>query len=562
MLSDIIKKGTSNAEKRSLLYSMGYHPAELKKPFIGVVNSANEVVPGHIHLDKIASAVKKGVYAAGGLPMEFSTIAVCDGLAMGHSGMRYSLASRELIADTIETMVRAHCFDALVFIPNCDKVTPGMLMAAARLNLPSIFISGGPMLAGKYQGKPVSIISLFEAMQGKESGHSPMSDAELEEFSLHACPGCGSCAGMFTANSMNCLSEAIGMALPGNGTVPAVMAERIRMAKEAGMRIMELWEKNTTPSEIMTKDSLRNALTTDMALGCSTNTILHLPAIAHELGIPWDIADINAVSKLTPQLCSLSPGGAYHLEDLNQAGGVQTVLNELNRGGLLSPDVPTVMGTKLSHSFTGAPSPDGNVIKTLENPYRKEGGLVVLFGNLAPEGAVVKRGAMDESMFHKNYKAKVFNSEEAAVEAIKKKEIEAGDMIVIRYEGPRGCPGMREMLTTTTAIVGSGLDREVALFTDGRFSGATRGCAIGHASPEAAEGGPIALIKDGDIIEVNIPEHRVDLLISAEEWQQRHQRHQTTPEIPNQSVTGYLERYQDQVSSAMFGAILSKRKSC
>ena len=558
MISDRIKKGASNVEKRSLFYSMGYHPSELKKPLIGVVNSANEIVPGHVHLDKIASAVKSGIYAAGGLPIEFSTIAVCDGFAMGHSGMKYSLASRELIADTIETMVKAHCFDALVFIPNCDKITPGMLMAAARLNLPSIFISGGPMLAGNYKGKPVSIISVFEAMQGNAAGRISMSDEELEDFAMLACPGPGSCAGMFTANSMNCLTEVLGMGLPGNGTVPAVMAKRIRMAKEAGMRIMELWEKNITPSNIITSESIRNALAVDMALGCSTNTILHLPAIAHELGIPWNIEDINNISRITPQLCSLSPGGVYHLEDLDQAGGIQTILKELNRQSLINPDVPTVTSAKLSDSFAAAPSPDGNVIKTLENPYRKEGGLVVLFGNLAPEGSVVKQGAMDEKMFHKKYKARVFNSEEVAVEAIQNKEIERGDIIVIRYEGPKGGPGMREMLTTTTTIVGAGLDKDVALLTDGRFSGASRGCAIGHVSPEAAESGPIAIIEDGDIVEVNIPERRVDLLISMEEWQQRQNKPISVPE--KEEVTGYLDRYQHQASSAMSGAILSLKK--
>ena len=558
MNSEKITKGKSNAEKRALFYSMGYHPSELKRPLIGVVNSANDIVPGHVHLNNISSAVKSGVYAAGGLPLEFSTIAVCDGFAQGHSGMKYSLASRDLIADTIETMVKAHCFDALVFIPNCDKVTPGMLIAAARLNLPSIFISGGPMLAGRYKGERVSVISLFEAMQGQLAGRISMSDEELEEFEMCACPGPGSCAGMFTANSMNCLTEALGMSLPGNGTVPAVMARRIRMAKETGMKVMGLLEKNTTPSQIITSDSLRNALTVDMALGCSTNTILHLPAIAHELRIPWSLEDINLISRSTPQLCSINPAGPYFLEDLDQAGGIQAVLKELNRGGLINHDTPTVTGEKLSSRFASAPSADGSVIKTLENPYRKEGGLAVLFGNLAPEGAVVKQGAMEKEMLHQKYKARVFESEESAVEAFKNKEIERGDIVVIRYEGPKGGPGMREMLTTTTAIVGAGLDRDVALLTDGRFSGATRGCAVGHVSPEAAEGGPIALINNGDVIEVNIPERRVDLLISTEEWQDREE---SLSIRDNLNVTGYLERYKCQASSAMSGAILKSSSS-
>ncbi|MGI6307660.1 MAG: dihydroxy-acid dehydratase [Dethiobacteria bacterium] len=551
MRSEKVKKGLEKAPHRSLFYAMGYHPAELDKPLIGVVNSYNEIIPGHVHLDKIAQAVKAGVYAAGGVPVEFSTIGICDGIAMGHVGMKYSLASRELIADCVEAMVEAHGFDALVFIPNCDKIIPGMLMAAARLDLPAIFISGGPMLAGEFQGRSVDLSSVFEAVGAVKAGR--LSAEELSALELAACPGCGSCAGMFTANSMNCITEALGMALPGNGTVPAVMARRLRMAKEAGMKILELWKKDLRPTQIMTAAAFRNALAVDMALGCSTNTVLHLPAIAHELGISWDLEEINNISRRTPQLCSLSPGGSYHIEDLDRAGGIQAVMKELSKKDFVDAELITVTALTVGANFQHTPEPDGKAIHSLEEPYFAEGGLAVLFGNLAPEGAVVKQGAVAPEMQHRTLRARVFDDEEAAVEAVLEGKIVAGDVVVIRFEGPKGGPGMREMLAPTAAVAGMGLDKEVALITDGRFSGATRGASIGHISPEAADKGPIALVREGDKIEIDIPGKRLELLISPEEWSKREEDlHLPAPKIQK----GYLQRYAAQVSSAQKGAIL------
>ncbi|MGI5875741.1 MAG: dihydroxy-acid dehydratase [Dethiobacteria bacterium] len=551
MRSDRVKKGLEKAPHRSLFYAMGYHPEELHKPLIAIINSANEVIPGHVHLDKIAAAVKAGVYAAGGLPLEFPVIGVCDGIAMGHEGMKYSLPSRELIADSIEAMVLAHGFDALVFIPNCDKVVPGMLMAAGRLDIPSILISGGPMLAGEYEGRTLDLSSMFEAVGAVKAGR--MTADELQRLELAACPGCGSCAGMFTANSMNCMAEALGMALPGNGTVPAVNAARLRMARETGMKIIDLLNNVLRPSQIMTAEAFRNALTVDMALGCSTNTVLHLPAIANELGIEWELTEINVISQLTPQLCSLSPGGEHHIQDLDRVGGIQAVMKELSLGGLLHDELITVTGLKVGSNHAKAPAPDGNVIRPLAKPYRPEGGLAVLFGNLAPGGAVVKQGAVAPEMLQRRLRARVFDGEEAAVEAIYAGKIVPGDVVVIRYEGPKGGPGMREMLTPTSAVSGMGLDKEVALITDGRFSGATRGAAIGHISPEAMEKGPLAIVEEGDIIEIDIPGRSLNLILKPGEWEKR----QAELKLPELKVKkGYLQRYAKYVTSAGTGAIL------
>ena len=551
MRSEKVKKGLEKAPHRSLFYAMGYHPSELDKPLIGIVNSANEIVPGHVHLDKIAQAVKAGVYAAGGVPIEFSTIGVCDGIAMGHVGMKYSLASRELIADSVEAMVEAHGFDALVLIPNCDKIIPGMLMAAARLNLPAILISGGPMLAGEFQGRAVDLSSVFEAVGAVKAGR--LSAADLEALALEACPGCGSCAGMFTANSMNCMTEALGMALPGNGTIPAVMARRLRLAKEAGLKVMELWEKDLRPAQIMTAAAFRNALAVDMALGCSTNTVLHLPAIAHELGISWELEEINKISRETPQLCSLSPGGSHHIEDLDRAGGIQAVIKELSTNGFLDARQLTVTTASLGANCEPAPEPDGKTIRPVKEPYHAEGGLAILFGNLAPQGAVVKQGAVAPEMQQRTLRARVFDGEEAAAEAILEGKIVAGDVVVIRFEGPRGGPGMREMLAPTAAVAGMGLDKEVALITDGRFSGATRGASIGHIAPEAADRGPIALVQEGDKIEIDIPGKRLELLLTPEEWSKREKDLQLpAPKIQK----GYLQRYAALVGSAQQGAVL------
>lgn len=544
-----MKQGIEKTPHRSLMKALGLTDEEINKPLIGIVNSQNEVVPGHIHLDNISEAVKKGVLMSGGTPLEFPTIAVCDGIAMNHLGMKYSLASRELIADSIEIMAITHAFDALVFIPNCDKVVPGMLMAAARLNLPSIFVSGGPMLAGKVKGEPVSLSNAFEAVGAARSGR--MTEEELLEYEDNACPGCGSCAGMFTANSMNCITEALGMGLPGNGTIPAVHAARIRLAKTAGQQIMKLVEKDLRPADIMSEKAFTNALTVDMALGCSTNTVLHLPAIAHEAGVDMNLEAINEISKKTPQLTKLSPAGFHHIEDLDDAGGIQTVLAELNKKGLIETDAITVTGT-VAENIAGKAIARKDVIKTADEPYNATGGIAILSGNLAPDGAVVKQGAVAESMLVHSGPARVFESEEEAVEAIMAGKIVAGDVVVIRYEGPKGGPGMREMLTPTAAVAGMELDDKVALITDGRFSGATRGASIGHISPEAAEGGTIALVEEGDEISINILERTIELKVREEELEKRRENWQA----PEPKITkGYLARYAKLVTSANTGAV-------
>ncbi|MDR0289597.1 MAG: dihydroxy-acid dehydratase [Treponema sp.] len=540
-ISDAMKSGVENAPKRALLKAMGYTDAQIAKPLVGIVNSFNEVVPGHIHLQNIARAVKDGVLSSGGTPMEFNTIAVCDGLAMGHEGMKYSLCSRELIADSVECMVKAHRFDALVFIPNCDKIVPGMLMAAARLDLPSIFVSGGPMLST--DGSDLNTV--FEAVGAIKAGK--ISEAQLLAIEESACPGCGSCSGMFTANSMNCLCEALGMALPGNGTVPAVYAQRIRLAKEAGCRIMELLKTGLKPSDIMTEKAFRNALTVDMALGCSSNSVLHLFAIANERGISLDLKLVNEVSGKTPNLCRLAPAGKHHIEDLHFAGGVHSVMREL--GSLLYTDEKTVTGKTIGQNAKDAIVKGSSVIQR----YADTGGLAVLFGNLAPNGAVVKRSAVKAEMLNFTGPAQVFDSEEEAIAAIYGSKTQKGDIVVIRYEGPAGGPGMREMLNPTSAIVGMGLDSDVALITDGRFSGATRGAAIGHVSPEAAADGLIAYVLDGDKIHIDIEHQALTLLVSDEEIAKRRQ---TAPAKPPRNLSGYLKRYAKAVSSADKGAVL------
>ena len=553
MRSDKMKTGVDKAPHRSLFKAMGYIDEEISKPLIGIVNSQNEIVPGHIHLDQIAEAVKAGVRIAGGTPIEFPAIAVCDGIAMNHTGMKYSLASREIIADSTEIMASAHAFDGLVLIPNCDKVVPGMLMAAARLNIPAIVVSGGPMLAGAVRNNPVSLSTVFEAVGKVKAGK--MSAAELAEMENQACPSCGSCSGMFTANSMNCMTEVLGMALPGNGTVPAVLSERTRLAKYSGIKIMELVEKDIKPLDILTEKSFENALTVDMALGCSTNTVLHLPAIAHEAGIKLELDYINHISSKTPNLCKLSPAGSHHIEDLNAAGGIQAVLNELDKEGLIHADVLTVTANKLKDGFTNREILNTQVIREIENSYSKTGGIAILKGNLAPEGAVVKKSAVAPEMLKHRGPARVFNSEEATVEAMAEGKINKGDVIVIRYEGPKGGPGMREMLTPTATIAGMGLDKDVALITDGRFSGATRGASIGHVSPEAAEKGPIAIIEEGDIIEIDIENCVLNVELSSEEINQRFEK----LIAPEQKVSkGYLARYAKLVTSASTGAVLKK----
>ncbi len=554
MRSDIVKKGLERAPHRSLFYAMGYDAEELKKPLIGIVNSFNEIVPGHVHLNRIADAVKAGVYAAGGLPVEFNTIGICDGIAMGHSGMNYSLASRELIADSVESMVMAHGFDALVFIPNCDKIVPGMLMGAARLDLPSIFISGGPMLAGEFEGRAVDLSSVFEAVGAVKAGR--LDEASLERLEQCACPGCGSCAGMFTANSMNCLCEALGMALPGNGTVPAVAARRLQLARAAGRQVLKLLHEDLRPSQIMTATAFRNALAVDMAMGCSTNTVLHLPAVAHELGITWKLEEVNSISDTTPQLCLLSPAGPDRIADLDRAGGIPAVMKELTKAKLIATDQLTVTGRSMGENLEDAPPPDGAVIRNLDNPFRPQGGLAILFGNLAPEGAVVKQGAVAPEMLQSRLKARVFENEEEAVEAVLAGKIVSGDAVVIRYEGPKGGPGMREMLSPTAAVAGMGLDKEVALITDGRFSGATRGASIGHISPEAMNGGMLALVQDGDNIEIDIPGRILNLLVTSEELKQRRKK-LVLP--PLKAKGGYLLRYASQVTAAGTGAVLQAR---
>ncbi|OQX25272.1 MAG: dihydroxy-acid dehydratase [Desulfobacteraceae bacterium IS3] len=559
MKSDSVKKGIERAPHRALFKAMGYTDAEIRRPLIGIANSANTIIPGHVHLNNIVAAVKAGVYMAGGTPIEFGTIGVCDGIAMNHVGMKYSLASRELIADSIEVMATAHAFDALVMVPNCDKIVPGMLMAAARLDLPTLVVSGGPMLAGKMKSedensafKEIDLITVFEAVGAVRSGK--MSEAQLACVEDAACPTCGSCAGMFTANSMNCLTEAVGMGLPGNGTIPAVMAARIRLAKEAGMQIMKLWEQQITSRKIMTETAFRNALTMDMALGCSTNTVLHLPAIAKEAGVNIDLNLVNEISKITPHLCSLSPGGKDHLEDLNRAGGIFAVMKVLSRAGLIREDCLTVTGKSVGENIKEAQILDSNVIRSLENPYHKEGGLAALFGNLAPQGCVVKQVAVLPEMLRHEGPARVFDSEEEASKAIMDGKISKGDVVVVRYEGPMGGPGMREMLTPTSAIAGMKLDAHVALITDGRFSGGTRGASIGHISPEAMQGGPIAVVRDGDRIAIDIPGKSITLKVSDEEIRKR--LSEWTPPPPR-ITHGYMARYARMVSSASRGAVVN-----
>ncbi|MGR6837534.1 dihydroxy-acid dehydratase [Syntrophomonas erecta] len=550
MRSDLVKKGLEKAPHRSLFKALGFTDEEMEQPLIGIVNSFNEIVPGHMNLDKIAQAVKAGVRLAGGTPVEFNTIGVCDGIAMNHVGMKYSLSSRELIADTIEIMTTAHALDGLVFIPNCDKIVPGMLMAAARLNLPSIFISGGPMLAGTVNGRKASLSQVFEGVGAAAAGK--MSLEELQALEENACPSCGSCAGMFTANSMNCLTEGMGLALPGNGTIPAVYSERIRLAKKAGMKIMELLGKDIRVKDILTKEALYNAIRLDMAIGCSTNSVLHLLAVAHEVGLNINLNVFNDISASTPHLCKISPAGFHHMEDLYQAGGIQALLNELNKKGLINLDCLTVTGQTVGENIITTPVVDYEVIRPVDNPHSESGGLAILFGNLAPEGAVVKKGAVAEEMMQHQGPARVFDSEEEAVEAILNGRIKSGDVIVIRYEGPRGGPGMREMLTPTSAVAGMGLDREVALITDGRFSGATRGASIGHVSPEAAAGGIIALVEEGDLIRIDIPACRLELLVDEVDLQAR-RSHWSEPELRIRS--GYMKRYAKMVQSASTGAV-------
>ena len=551
MRSDAVKTGISQAPHRSLFNALGMTKEELRKPLIGIVSSYNEIVPGHMNLDKIVDAVKLGVAMAGGTPIVFPAIAVCDGIAMGHQGMKYSLVTRDLIADSTEAMVMAHQFDALVMVPNCDKNVPGLLMAAARLNIPTIFVSGGPMLAGRVRGSKTSLSSLFEAVGAYSAG--TMSEEEVEEYENKACKTCGSCSGMYTANSMNCLTEAIGMGLKGNGTIPAVYSERIRLAKHAGMKIMELLEKNICPRDIMTKEAFMNALAVDMALGCSTNTMLHLPAIAHEVGFDLNIDIANEVSARTPNLCHLAPAGHTYMEDLNEAGGVYAVMNELDKKGLLNTRLITVTGKTVGENIKNCVNLDPEVIRPIENPYSESGGIAILKGNLAPDSGVVKRSAVDPSMLKHEGPARVFDCEEDAIVAIKSGKIVPGDVVVIRYEGPKGGPGMREMLNPTSAIMGMGLGSSVALITDGRFSGASRGACIGHVSPEAAVGGNIALIEEGDIIHIDINANSLNFVVSEEELAFRRAKWQ--PRQPK-ITTGYLSRYVEMVTSGNRGAIL------
>lgn len=551
MRSDAMKKGLERAPHRSLFRALGMVDEELNRPMIGVVNSFNEIVPGHMHLKDIAEAVKAGIRMAGGTPVEFPAIAVCDGIAMGHLGMRYSLASREVIADSIEVMAQAHPFDGLVLIPNCDKVVPGMLMAAARLNIPAIVVSGGPMMAGNSQNKDVSLSQVFEAVGAVQAGR--MSDEELCELEDNACPGCGSCSGMFTANSMNCLTEVLGMALPGNGTIPAVSAARRRLAKKAGMRAVALVQEGLKPRDILTLANFRNGLAVDMALGCSTNTVLHLPAIAHEAGVELDLSLFNEMSDKTPHLCKLSPAGEHHIQDLNAAGGIQAVMKELTSCDLINQNIKTVSGLTVEQQLEQAKVKDRSTIRSAQEPYSPTGGLAILRGNLAPDGAVVKRAAVAPEMLKHTGPARVFEGEDAAIAAIMGGQIKSGDVVVIRYEGPKGGPGMPEMLGPTAVLAGMGLDKEVALLTDGRFSGASRGASIGHISPEAAEGGLIAVLKDGDIVEIDIPNYRLAVNLSEEEIKNR--RADWQPPQPRVQ-SGYLARYAKLVSSASKGAVL------
>lgn len=551
MRSDSVKVGNAQAPHRSLFNALGYTEEERRRPMIGIVSSYNEIVPGHMNLDKIVEAVKMGVAMAGGMPVVFPAIAVCDGIAMGHIGMKYSLVTRDLIADSTECMALAHGFDGLVCVPNCDKNVPGLLMAAARLNIPTVFVSGGPMLAGRVKGQKRSLSSMFEAVGSVAAG--TMTQEELCEFEEKVCPTCGSCSGMYTANSMNCLTEAIGMGLKGNGTIPAVYSERIRLAKHAGMKVMELVEKDIKPRDIMTEDAFMNALTVDMALGCSTNSMLHLPAIAREAGVELNLDIANELSAKTPNLCHLAPAGPTYIEDLNEAGGVYAVMNELTKKNLLHLDCMTVNGTTIGENIKNCVNKDPEVIRPVENPYSETGGIAVLKGNLAPDSGVVKRSAVAPEMMVHEGPARVFDCEEDAIDAIKGGRIVAGDVVVIRYEGPKGGPGMREMLNPTSAIAGMGLGSSVALITDGRFSGASRGASIGHVSPEAAVGGPIALVEEGDIIRIDIPANKLDVLISDEEMADRRAKWQ--PREPK-VTTGYLSRYRELVTSGNRGAVL------
>ena len=556
MRSDAVKTGTQQAPHRSLFNALGMTKEEMDRPLVGIVSSYNEIVPGHMNLDKITQAVKLGVAMAGGTPVMFPAIAVCDGIAMGHVGMKYSLVTRDLIADSTEAMAMAHQFDALVMIPNCDKNVPGLLMAAARLNVPTVFVSGGPMLAGHLNGHKTSLSSMFEAVGAYAAGK--LDEDGLTECEMKTCPTCGSCSGMYTANSMNCLTEVLGMGLKGNGTIPAVYSERIRLAKHAGMQVMEMYRKNIRPRDIMTKEAILNALTVDMALGCSTNSMLHLPAIAHEIGMDFDISFANEISAKTPNLCHLAPAGPTYIEDLNEAGGVYAVMNELNKKGLLHTECMTVTGKTVGENIKDCVNLNPEVIRPIDNPYSQTGGLAVLKGNLAPDGGVVKRSAVVEEMMVHEGPARVFDCEEDAIAAIKGGKIVEGDVVVIRYEGPKGGPGMREMLNPTSAIAGMGLGSSVALITDGRFSGASRGASIGHVSPEAAVGGPIALVEEGDIISINIPELKLEIKVSDEEMQARKAKGQ--PREPK-VTTGYLARYAAMVTSGNRGAILEVPKA-
>ena len=555
MKSDNVKKGIQQAPHRSLFNALGMTKEEMERPLVGIVSSYNEIVPGHMNLDKIVNAVKQGVAMAGGTPVVFPAIAVCDGIAMGHIGMKYSLVTRDLIADSTEAMALAHQFDALVMVPNCDKNVPGLLMAAARINVPTVFVSGGPMLAGHVKGRKRSLSSMFEAVGEYSAGKLTADD--VCEFEEKVCPTCGSCSGMYTANSMNCLTEVLGMGLRGNGTIPAVYSERVRLAKHAGMQVMETYRQNIRPRDIMTEDAILNALTVDMALGCSTNSMLHLPAIAHEIGMDFDITFANEISAKTPNLCHLAPAGPTYMEDLNEAGGVYAVMNELNKLGLLHTDCMTVTGKTVGENIKDCVNLNPEVIRPVENPYSKTGGLAVLTGNLAPDGSVVKRSAVVPEMMVHEGPARVFECEEDACEAILSGKIKEGDVVVIRYEGPKGGPGMREMLNPTSEIAGMGLGSTVALITDGRFSGASRGASIGHVSPEAAVGGPIALVEEGDIIKINIPENRLELAVSDEELARR--KANWTPREPKVK-TGYLARYASMVTSGNRGAILVSEK--
>ncbi len=553
MRSDNVKKGMQQAPHRSLFHALGFTREEMDKPLVGIVSSYNEIVPGHMNLDKIVNAVKMGVAEAGGVPVVFPAIAVCDGIAMGHTGMKYSLVTRDLIADSTECMALAHQFDALVMVPNCDKNVPGLLMAAARVNVPTVFVSGGPMLAGRVKGKKTSLSSMFEAVGAYAAG--TMTEEDVCEFEEKACPTCGSCSGMYTANSMNCLTEALGMGLQGNGTIPAVYSDRLRLAKHAGMAVMEMYRKNICPRDIMTKEAVLNALTVDMALGCSTNSMLHLPAIAHEIGFDFDIGFANEISEKTPNLCHLAPAGPTYMEDLNEAGGVYAVMNELGKLGRLHLDCMTVTGKTVAENIKGCVNKNPEVIRPLDRPYSATGGLAVLKGNLAPEGSVVKRSAVAPEMMVHQGPARVFDCEEDAIAAIKGGKIVAGDVVVIRYEGPKGGPGMREMLNPTSAIAGMGLGSTVALITDGRFSGASRGASIGHVSPEAAVGGTIALVEEGDLIKINIPEMKLELDVSEEVLAERKAKWQ--PREPK-VTKGYLARYAQMVTSGARGAVMKK----